>query len=189
MPTTKKTTQGPHMSDDAVKAKTGKIWKEWFAILNKAGARKMTHKEIVQVLNSDYDVGPWWKQMVTATYEQEHGLRDKHEKPEGYQISVSRTVSVPLGTLCKAFANEKGRGQWLDEEGSLNVRKSTTNKSMRMTWKDGKTSVEFNFYSKSASSSQVVVQHSKLPDAKAAANHVARPPPPMHADSRMRLTL
>jgi hypothetical protein len=168
MPITKKTTQGPRMSDEAVKAKTGKIWKEWFAILDKAGARKMTHKEIVQVLNSDYDVGPWWKQMMTATYEQERGLRDKHEKPEGYQISVSRTVSVPLGTLFKAFANEKGRGQWLDEKG-LSVRKSTANKSIRVMWKDGKTSVEFNFYSKSASSSQVVAQHSKLPDAKAAA--------------------
>ena len=168
MPTIKKTTQGPRMGDEAVKAKTGKIWKEWFAILDKAGARKMTHKEIVQVLNSDYDVGPWWKQMVTVTYEQERGLRDKHEKPEGYQISVSRTVSVPIGTLFKAFANEKRRGRWLDEEG-LSVRKSTPNKSMRGTWKDGKTSVEINFYSKSTSASQVVVQHSKLADAKAAA--------------------
>jgi uncharacterized protein YndB with AHSA1/START domain len=106
--------------------------------------------------------------MMTATYEQERGLRDRHQKPEGYQISVSRTVGVPLGTLFKAFANANSRGRWLDEEG-LNVRKSTANKSMRVTWKDGKTSVEINFYSKSVSASQVVVQHSKLPDAKAAA--------------------
>ena len=75
------------MSDEAVKAKTGKTWKEWFAILDKAGARKMTHKEIVQVLNSEHGVGPWWQQMVTVTYEHERGLRDRHEKPEGYQIS------------------------------------------------------------------------------------------------------
>ncbi len=106
--------------------------------------------------------------MVTVTYEQERGLRDPHEKPEGYQISVSRTVKVPVGTIFKAFANEKSRGLWLDQEG-LTVRKSTANKSIRVTWKDGKTSLEVNFYSKSASASQVVVQHSKLPDAKAAA--------------------
>jgi hypothetical protein len=35
------------MSDEAVKSKTGKTWKEWFAILDKAGASKMSHQEIV----------------------------------------------------------------------------------------------------------------------------------------------
>ena len=34
------------MSDAAVQAKTGKTWPEWFAVLDKAGAAKMTHKEI-----------------------------------------------------------------------------------------------------------------------------------------------
>ena len=29
----------PRMSDEAVKAKTGKVWKEWFAILDLAGAK------------------------------------------------------------------------------------------------------------------------------------------------------
>src|SRR4029453_10412841 len=106
--TTKKTSEGPRLSDAAVKAKTGKGWKEWFAILDKAGARKMTHKEIVHVLDSE-DVGPWWRQMVTVTYEQQRGLRDLHQKPEGYQVSISRTVKVPLSTLFKAFANEKSR--------------------------------------------------------------------------------
>ncbi len=40
---------------------------------------------------------------------------------------------------------------------------------MRVTWKDGKTSLEINFYPKGDSKSQIVVQHSKLPDSKAAA--------------------
>jgi len=166
--TTEKTTEGPRMSDAAVKAKTGKVWKEWFAILDKAGARKMTHKEIVQVLDSEQNVGPWWRQMVTATYEQQRGLRDLHQKPEGYQVSISRTVKVPLSSLFKAFANEKSRSRWLPEDG-LTISKSTANKSVRGIWKDGKTSLEINFYPKSETASQVVVQHSKLPDAKAAA--------------------
>lgn len=168
MATTKKTTNGPRMSDEAVKAKTGKAWKEWFAILDKAGARKMTHREIVNVLSSEYAVGPWWQQMVTVTYEQERGLRALHQKPAGYEISISRTIKAPLNTLFKAFATENSRSRWLAEEG-LVVRKSTANKSMRVTWKDGKTSVGIDFYPKSDFSSQVVVQHSKLPDAKAAA--------------------
>ncbi|MGI8896914.1 MAG: DUF4287 domain-containing protein [Pyrinomonadaceae bacterium] len=167
MATTTKT-QGSRMSDEAVQAKTGKKWDQWFAILDKAGAKEMSHQDVVKFLNAKHDVGPWWQQMVTVTYEQARGLRQKHEKPGGYQISVSRTVNVPLANLYKAVANEKSRSSWLPENG-LVVRKATTNKSMRVTWKDGITSLEISFYPKGDGKSQVVVQHSKLPDAKSAA--------------------
>jgi hypothetical protein len=40
---------------------------------------------------------------------------------------------------------------------------------MRVSWNDKKTSLEINFYPKGADKSQVVVQHSKLPDAKSSA--------------------
>ena len=49
------------------------------------------------------------------------------------------------------------------------IRKATRPKSMRITWSDRKTSLEVNFYAKGVGKGQVVVQHSKLPDAKAAA--------------------
>jgi hypothetical protein len=165
-----KTTEpgGPRMSGEAVKARTGKAWKEWFAILDKAGAKKMTHQEIVKFLNTKHGIGSWWQQMVTVTYEQERGLRARHEGPKGYQISVSRTVGVSLANLYRAFATEKNRSRWLDEDGLI-VRKATANKSMRITWKDGKTSLEVYFSAKGDKTSQVVVQHSKLPDGKTAA--------------------
>ena len=158
----------PRMSDEAVQAKTGKTWKEWFAVLTRAGAKKMTHQEIVKLLSSKYDVGPWWQQMITVEYERQSGRRQVHQRPDGYQISVSRTLSVPLRSAYQSFANEKQRNQWLDEEG-LAVRAALPNKSMRLTWKDGKTSLEIAFVAKTAEKSQVVVTHSKLPDAKAAA--------------------
>lgn len=165
-PTTK--SQKPRMSDDAVQAKTGKNWSQWFAILDKAGAEDMSHQEIVKLLNSKYDVGPWWQQMVTVTYEQARGLRQKHEKPSGYEISVSRTVNAPLASVYKKVAGEKSRSLWLSED-VVTIKKSTPNKSMRMTWKDGKSSLQISFLGKGDGKSQVVVQHSKLPDAKAAA--------------------
>jgi len=156
------------MSDEAVKGKTGKVWKQWFAILDKGGAKKMSHQEIVALLNSEHGIGPWWRQMITVAYEQHSGLRKAHQRQEGYQISVSKTVNAPLRSLYQAFANDKSRSGWLDEAG-LAVRKATPNKLMRMTWKDGKTSLEISFLEKAADKSQVVVQHSKLPDAKTAA--------------------
>jgi uncharacterized protein YndB with AHSA1/START domain len=166
MSTKAKTATTPRMSDEAVRAKTGNTWKEWFAILDKAGAEKMTHQEIVKYLNTKQGVGPWWQQMVTVTYERARGLRKLHQNPGGYEISVSRTINAPISKVYYAFANDKARNAWLPEEG-LAVRKATPNKSMRVTWNDVKTSLEISFLSKSGAKSQVVVQHSKLPNAKA----------------------
>ena len=156
----------PRMSDEAVKAKTGKTWSEWFAILDKAGASKMNHQEIVKYLHAKQDVGPWWQQMVTVTYEQSRGLREKHQKPEGYEISVSRTIKAPLAKLFKSVANAKARLTWLPEDG-VTIRKATPNKTIRINWIDGRSSVEISFLAKDNEKTQVVVQHRKLPDAKA----------------------
>lgn len=156
------------MSDIAVKAKTGSNWKDWFAVLDKAGARKMNHQEIVKLVSEKYDVGPWWQQMVTVTYEQARGLREKYQKPAGYQISVSRTVNTPVARLYKSFSNARSRSSWLPEKGFV-IRTKTAEKSLRVSWNDNKTSLEINFYPKGADKSQVVVQHSKLPDAKSSA--------------------
>jgi Activator of Hsp90 ATPase homolog 1-like protein. len=165
MPTPKP--KAPRMSDEAVKAKTGKNWKQWFSLLDKAGAKKMTHQEIARYLSEKQGVPPWWCQMVTVTYEQQTGRRLNNERPDGFQISVSRTVNAPLAKLYKSFATEKARTAWLGENG-MSVRKATPNKSMRVTWVDQKTSLEINFYPKAADKSQVVVQHSKLDNASAA---------------------
>ena len=168
MPKNTNDAKAPRMSDDAVKAKTGKNWKEWFAILDRAGARKLNHQEIVKYLNTKHGVGPWWQQMVTVTYEQARGLREQHQKSDGFQISVSRTLNASLPKLFKSVANEKARSVWLAEDG-LVVRKMTANKSMRITWCDGKSSLEISFLPKGDDKSQIVIQHSKLPDAKSSA--------------------
>ena len=156
------------MSDAAVAAKTGRTWKDWFAILDKAGASKLSHQEIVKYLHTKQGVGPWWQQMVTVTYEEARGLRERHQKSDGYQISASRTIKTPLAKLFKSFANEKARQAWLTENG-LTIRKATPNKTIRITWNDGKSSLEISFLPKGDDKSQIVVQHSKLPDAKSSA--------------------
>lgn len=156
------------MSDEAVKAKTGKNWKQWFTILDKAGAKKLSHPEIVKYLNDEHEVGPWWRQMVTVSYEQARGLRQLHQKPGGFEISVSRTINVPLARLYKAFATDKARNSWLTED-KLGVRTSTTNKSIRGAWNEVQTSLEISFVPKGDDKSQVVVTHRKLPNAKASA--------------------
>jgi uncharacterized protein YndB with AHSA1/START domain len=155
------------MSDEAVESATGKTWSGWFKLLDSAGAKKMTHQEIAAHLGEKHGVRPWWTQMVAVTYEQARGLRDKHEKPAGFEISVSRTIDVPVGKAFKAWTIEKTRKEWLPAK--LEIRKATTNKSLRITWEDGQTSLAVAFVPKEKDKTQVVAQHGKLPDARAAA--------------------
>ncbi len=153
----------PRMSDAAVKAKTGKAWPEWFKILDAAGARKLNHTQIATYLYDERKVPGWWAQMVTVGYEQARGLRQKHQKPDGYEISGSKTIEVPVAKAFAAWEDTTLRRRWLKDAG-FTIRKATPHKSLRITWVDGKTSVVVNFYSKGDGKSQVAVQHGKLPN-------------------------
>ncbi len=156
------------MSDHAVKAKTGKVWSEWFSLLDKTGAKKMTHQQIVAVLGGKYGIGSWWRQMVTVAYERARGLREKYQTAHGYQVGRSKTLALPLAKLYQAWHDKKLRSKWLNDPDFI-VRKATTGKSIRITWVDGVTHVEVNFYAKGNGKSQVALQHTKLPDARSVA--------------------
>lgn len=155
----------PRMSDDAVRTKTGRAWAEWFKLLDKAGAKKLNHRQIVALLNKQ-GVGAWWQQMVAVTYEQARGLRQKHQKPDGFEISVSRTIEAPISKAFKAWTDAKEQKRWLPAH--FAIRKSTPNKTLRITWNDG-TDVAAAFLPKGKGKCQVVAQHGKLKGAKAGA--------------------
>jgi uncharacterized protein YndB with AHSA1/START domain len=165
-PALQNTTQ--RIGDEAVKTKTGKVWEEWFVILDQAGAARMNHRQIVAHLVFNHGLGPWWQQMVAVAYEQERGLRDKHQRPDGYQVGGSRVIQVPVAKLFKAFSDANVRQRWLRVE-SIVIRKTTLNKSIRMTCSDGKTLVSANFYAKGTGKSQVALEHSKLSSSTEAA--------------------
>ncbi len=157
----------PRMTDEAVLAKTGRKWNEWFATLDQAGANQMTHAEIARMLHAKFDVPSWWSQMVTVTYEQARGLREKHQRPDGYEISVSRTIAAPAAKVYDAWEKPKTRARWLADPG-FTVRKATPAKTLRITWVDGKSSVEVRFVPTGGAKTQVTAQHSKLAGAAAA---------------------
>src|SRR5262245_38306938 len=123
---TKKTTNtAAGISDEAVKSATGKPWNEWFKLLDKAGAAKMDHRTIAAFLHDDLKCPPWWSQMVTVAYEQERGLRERHQSPDGYKVSVSRTLETTAAALDKAWRDQRVRNGWLSE--SIEIRKTTPN--------------------------------------------------------------
>jgi len=155
----------PMIGDAAVKAKTGKTWSQWFAILDRAKAYQMTHREIVAFLVGRYGLPAWWQQMVTVTYEQARGMRERHETPAGYQASASKTVAAPLPRLYRAWSARATRIRWLPDP-DFTLRKATRNRSMRITWVDGETNVEVNFYARGEGKAQVSVQQSSLANAR-----------------------
>ena len=46
------------VSDDAVRAKTGKKWDEWFKLLDNAGTRMMDHREIARCVDWHFELTP-----------------------------------------------------------------------------------------------------------------------------------
>ena len=151
--------QALRMSDDAVAAKTGKTWPQWFAVLDKAGAKELEHKAIAKLLHEKHQVAPWWSQMVTVVYEQARGRRKVHERPDGWEVSVSRTIALPVGRIYEAWVDGKRRKKWLPSK--VEISTATKNKSIRIKWNE-RERVEVMFYPKGAGKTQMTIQHRRL---------------------------
>src|SRR5580704_6989756 len=149
----------PSMSDEAVKAKTGKDWAQWFTALDKAKAATMSHQEIVAAAGK-LGAGRWWGQMVTVAYERARGLRTKHETATGFSVSISKTVACDLSDLYAAASDEKSRKAWFPK-GAFVRSSQTKDKYLRGSW-NGDARLEINFYAKGAGKSQINVQVNKM---------------------------
>lgn len=155
-----------NVSNAAVLKATDRGWDEWFAMLDKAGAARLPHSEIVKILAKVDDPGAWWRQMITVGYEQARGLRVKHQKPEGFSVSASKTFPAPVSELYAHWTDARKRRAWLPD--SFTIRTARADKSLRILWSDDETTVEVNFVAKGARKCQVAVQHNRLGSARVA---------------------
>ena len=153
-------------SDEAIRRRTGRGWEEWFEMLDDWGAPDRTHRETARWLAEQQNLHPlaWNVQAVTASYERARGLREVGEKDDGFAITASRTVAVPIERLYEAFVSDKVREQWLPD-GRLRERTATRPKSARFDWGDGDTRVNLTFLPKGEAKSTVALEHRRLPDA------------------------
>jgi len=159
------------ITDKLVVEKTGKTLEEWFKLLDKKGAKKLAHAEIFDLvagIDGLKPLGQWNHNLLATTYEWDRGLKERGQKADGIEISLSKTVAVPVAVLYQALIDDKLRNRWLPET-NLVFRKTAENKSARVTWSDGETSLSIDFYLKGADKSQIVVQHLKIPDSERAA--------------------
>jgi uncharacterized protein YndB with AHSA1/START domain len=150
---------------EAVRARTGKGWAEWFALLDKAGAVQWPHKVIARHLH-EQGCGDWWSQAVAVGYERARGLRVKHQAADGFTAGASKTVAAPAATLFRAWTDAKRRARWLPDSARVTIRSATPNKSLRLVWTDGTSTVVVQFYPKGDAKSQVTIERRKLASEK-----------------------
>ncbi len=153
-------------SDEKIRQRTGRGWEEWFAILDDWGAANRTHRETARWLAEQMGIHPlaWNVQAITASYELTRGLREVGEKDDGFAITASKTVAVPVEQLYEAVVSESARTGWLSQT-HLIERTATPPKSARFDCGDGSTRVHVTFLAKGATKSTVAVEHRRLPDA------------------------
>jgi hypothetical protein len=149
------------ISEEKVKAATGRGWMGWFIIMNRANANAMPHKEIAQLLH-DKGCPSWWSQMIAVEYERARGGRKKNEREGGtYSVNVTKVMPVGLSKLFAAATGEKTRKDWFPA-GAFEESSKTKDKYWRGKWKKDR-KLEFGFYAKGDGKSQIALEIGKLP--------------------------
>jgi uncharacterized protein YndB with AHSA1/START domain len=151
------------MSDDAIRRRTGRGWEELFELLDDSGAIDRSHTDIARWLREEHGIDGWDAQSVTLSYERARGRRAVGEHADGFAISASKTVAVPVEQLFAGFADATQRERWLPD-GALRERTALPHRSIRYDWEDGSTRVNVYFDAKGESKSTATVSHERLPD-------------------------
>jgi hypothetical protein len=150
-------------SDATIRERTGRGWEEWFDLLDGWGAAERTHRETARWVAEQLGIHPlaWNAQAVTGSYERARGLRAVGEHANGFSITASKTVAVPVERLYDAFVDPDLRATWLPDA-QLRERTATKPRSARFDWGDGATRVHVTFAAKGEERSTATVAHERL---------------------------
>jgi uncharacterized protein YndB with AHSA1/START domain len=158
------------MSDDAIRQRTGRGWEEWLDLLDEWGAGERPHREIARWVAEQLTTEPlgWNAQAITLGYERARGGRAVGERADGFAVSASKTVAVPVDRLFDAFVDESSRARWLPDGDSLRARSASRPKAAHYDWGEGGSRVHVTLAPKDDGRSTVTVSHERLADAREA---------------------
>ena len=163
----------PPVSEEAIRKGTGRGWDDWFRILDTWDGTSHTHTEIARYVNGEHGIDGWWSQSVTVGYERARGMRAPNQRPEGFEVSVSKTVGLPAMDAWRAFVEPKRRSSWLDLGLRVRTGTRTMGRSARFDVPSEGTRVNAYFDAKGDDRCVVTVTHVKLADAADVAAHRA----------------
>ena len=146
-------------SDERIRERTGRGWEEWFDLLDEWGAAERTHRETARWVAEQQDAHPlaWNVQAVVSSYERTRGLRVAGQKEDGFSITASKTIGVPIERLYDAF--------FATADDRLRERTVTRPLRARFDWGDDGSRVHVTFDASGESKSRIVVEHARLADA------------------------
>jgi hypothetical protein len=141
-------------SDERIRERTGRGWEEWFDRIDTWG--ELTHREIARRIAAELGIDPlaWNAQAITMSYERTRGGRAAGQRDDGFAVTATKTLPVPVEQLFDAFL----------AQGELRERTSTRPKSARFDWHGGESRVNAVFVAKGEASSTVSVEHRRLAD-------------------------
>jgi uncharacterized protein YndB with AHSA1/START domain len=115
------------MSDDAVRAATGRTPGEWQALLDSRGAADLSHKQIVALLQDSGVESGWWMQMLAVDYERRKGRRAVGQTADtGFEIGARRTLPITADEAWRLVTSPEGVRSWLGGSPPLRWEKGET---------------------------------------------------------------
>ena len=157
----------PGMSEASIVKGTGHGWDHWLRAIDAWGGTDHDHTAIARYVSEQLGVADWWSQTVTVGYERARGMRARHQRPEGFEVSVSKTVAMPAIDAWRAFVEPSTRSRWLDVPVRMRTGTRTMGRSARFDVPSEGTQINVTFTEKGGDRSVVTVTHVKLPDAAA----------------------
>jgi hypothetical protein len=163
----------PGMTDASIRKGTGRGWDDWFRILDAWDATTRSHTEIARYVNGEHGVPGWWSQSVTVGYERARGMRARNERPDGFEVSVSKTVAMTPLEAWRAFVEPSRRSAWLDLGLRIRTGTRTMGRSARFDVPSEGTRMNASFEPKGDDRCVVTVTHVKLAGPEDVAAHRA----------------
>lgn len=152
----------PEMSDEAIRANTGRGWNEWCDLIEAFDGHVEGHSAVVEHLMAEHDLTGWWAQGVTVSWERITGQRLPYQQSDGlFGVSKTKTMAVDADELRALLLDPEGRDA-LFPDMTTELRSRPTSKNVRIAMEEG--SVEFTLTPKPNGRTSVNVAHTRLPE-------------------------
>jgi hypothetical protein len=151
---------------ETVRAATGRTQLQWYAVLDRWGARGRPYREISDYLMKKHGLSRWWAQKLIVEYEQDRGTRAPGVRRNGtFEVGASKTVAAGVDDVFDAFVNTRKRNRWLTD-GKMKLDSSEPGRKALFDWDGSSSRVVVTFADKGPSKAGVAVQHQRIVGAK-----------------------
>lgn len=151
----------PEVSDDAVRAATGRGWNEWCDLIEASPVGEADHPAIATHVADHHDLDGWWAQSVTVGFERITGRRLPYQQPDGtFTANRSATVTTDPDALRAMLLDPDGRADLFPDQ-TTDLRSRPGSKNVRIGLDAGV--AEISLAPRDDGRVRITIQHQRLP--------------------------